>query len=316
MKKQMEITRRKLLLGGSADLGASALLGPQKAMAADGVVTPFSNYNGNALLPPGRIGIQLYTVRDQIENLGFARTFEILRGIGFTSVEFAGYTQGTGPITTKEIRKLLTANDLIGIGSHAAQDDASIKAAVDLDLPYTGIAILFPQGGDRAGWEQTAEAMNAFGKKSSKHGVKFYWHLHGPEYAPVLDEPAVRGLDILLEHTDKDYVALEMDIYWAYFFQTTFPGYDPLEYVTKYRDRFELFHVKDGKKDAKGTWSNPGDISDVGQGHIDFERFFQQLGGPLDHWYINERDNADRHSQGSFCSAQCSYLYMRYGLRR
>ena len=57
-------------------------------------------------------------------------------------------------------------------------------------------------------------------------------------------------------------------------------------------------------------------MSDVGQGSIGFEDFFAAVGRPKASWYLNERDNAADHAQGSFCSAQASYLYMRYGLRR
>jgi sugar phosphate isomerase/epimerase len=106
-----------------------------------------------------------------------------------------------------------------------------------------------------------------------------------------------------------------MDIYWAYFFQSTFPGYDPIDWVRDHRDRFPLFHVKDGTLGPTGGFAG-GEISDVGQGNIPFEDFFSSVGGARKSWYMNERDNASDHAQGSFCSAQASYLFMRYGLRR
>ena len=315
------ISRRQMLSAGAV-VGAGAVLAASapKVSAAESSadaakVTPFSNVTGDALLPPNRIGLMLYTVRDQIESLGFAKVLETVAGMGFNAVEFAGYTQGTGPISFKQLRRLLEANGLTPVGCHGNLDDAAIDAAVKLDLPYTGTAFEVPSGTNTAAWEQLAADYNAFGKKASKHGVKGYLHIHGPAYAPVADNPEVRGLDILLEQTDPKFFAFQMDIYWAYFFRSSFPGYDPIEYVKQNRDRFPLFHVKDGTANESGDFAG-GQMTDVGQGNIPFEDFFSTVGRPRSSWYLNERDSASDHPQGSFCSAQCSYLYMRYGLRR
>ncbi len=312
---------RRQLLGAGAVVSAGALLAASPAGAVKKTseqrakVTPYSNVTGDALLPPDRIGLMLYTVRDQVESLGFAKVFETVAGMGFNAVEFAGYTQGTGAITPKKIRKLLAANGLTPVGSHGNLDDAAIKAAVDLDLPYTGTAFEIPSGTDTAAWEQLAADYNAFGERAAKHGIKGYLHIHGPAYGPVADNPDKRGLDILLEHTDPKLFAFQMDIYWAYFFQSSFPGYDPIDWVRDNRARFPLFHVKDGTPGPDGGFGG-GEMSDVGQGAIPFEDFFTAVGRPRLSWYLNERDNAADHPQGSFCSAQASYLYMRYGLRR
>ena len=314
---------RRQLLGAGAVVSAGAVLAastPKKVAAAEPStrapkVTPFSNETGDALLPPNRIGLMLYTLRDQVESVGFAEVFETVAGMGFNSVEFAGYTQGTGAISFKQLRRLLDANGLTPVGSHGNLDDAAIDAAVKLNLPYTGTAFEIPSGNSTAAWEQLAADYNAFGEKAAKHGVKGYLHIHGPAYAPVADNPSIRGLDILLEQTDPKVFAFQMDIYWAYFFQSSFPGYDPIDWVRDNRDRFPLFHVKDGTPGPSGGFAG-GEISDVGQGSIPFEDFFTSIGRPGYSWYLNERDNASDHPQGSFCSAQASYLYMRYGLRR
>jgi sugar phosphate isomerase/epimerase len=313
---EQAITRRQLL-GAGAVVGAGAVLAsPATAVAkttslSQAKVTPFSNVTGDPLLPPNRIGLMLYTVRDQVDSLGFATVFETVAAMGFNAIEFAGYTQGTGDISIKRIRRLLEANGLTPVGCHGNLDDAAIEAAIQLDMPYTGTAFEVPSGTNTAAWEQLAADYNAFGKKASKHGVKGYLHIHGPAYAPVADNPSIRGLDILLEQTDPAYFAFQMDIYWAYFFIQTFPGYDPITWVKDNRDRFPLFHVKDGIPDE-----GEPDFRDVGQGSIPFEEFFTKVGGRRKSWYLNERDSAADHPQGSFCSAQASYLYMKYGLRR
>lgn len=309
MSDKVKLSRRRLF-GAGAIVGAGALL-PGTAASAD---TKYSNRTGDPLLPEGRIGLMLYTVRDQIESKGFAKTFEAVADMGYNAVEFAGYSQGTGDITFRQLRNLLDANGLKAVGSHGNLDEAAIDAAVKLGMPYTGTAFEVPEyGTTRAGWEQLAEDYNAFGRKAARQGVKGYVHLHGPAYGPTSDEPDKRGLDVLLANTDPDVFNFQMDIYWAYFFRATFPGYDPIDWVKEHRNRFPLFHVKDGTRDEGG---NINGITDVGQGNVPFERFFSAAGKPFSSWYLNERDNASEHARGSFCSAQCSYLYMRYGLRR
>lgn len=304
------ISRRKFLAAGTV-AGAGTIVGLPQAFARPGAVTPFSNVSGDPLLPRDLIGLMLYTVRDQVEDKGFAEVFETIAGMGYTAVEFAGYSQGTGEITLRQIRRLLEANGLRAVGSHGSLDDDAIKAAVALDMPYTGTAFEIPRDTSRAGWEQLAADYNAFGERAAKHGVKGYLHIHGPAYGPVADEPSIRGLDILIEQTDPKVFSFQMDIFWAYYFQNIFPGYDPITWVKENRDRFPLFHVKDGLRDEERI-----DHRDVGQGNIPFEQFFSKISGPRKSWYLNERDNAANHPQGSFCSAQASYLFMRYGLRR
>lgn len=319
---------RRHLLGASAVVGAGAVLPTLPAAAAPKgkrrpkKTTPFSNVTGHALLPKKRIGIMLYTLRDQVQSVGFAQTFETVAGMGFNAVEFAGYTQGTGAITLKQIRRLLDANGLTPVGAHGNLDDEAIAAAVELDMPYTGIAFEFPSGTDTAAWERLAADYNAFGERAAKHGVVGYLHPHGPAFAQVSDNPDKRGLDILLEHTDPKVWAFQMDIFWAYFFRNTFGDYDPIDWIRDHRDRFPLFHVKDGIPAAGDNVAelpretSAVDFRDVGQGNIPFEDFFSALRRRKGSWYLNERDNAADHPQGSFCSAQASYLYMRYGLRR
>ncbi|HVM20627.1 MAG TPA: sugar phosphate isomerase/epimerase [Egibacteraceae bacterium] len=332
MTEQPTLSRRRLL-GAGAVVGAGALVGAApaaasatasttQAKAARAKTTPFSNITGKALLPPKRIGLMLYTVRDQIESLGFARVFETIAGMGYNAVEFAGYSQGTGPVAPKKLRRLLDANGLTPVGAHGNLDDAAIAAAVDLNMPYTGIAFEIPSGTDTAAWERLAADYNAFGRRAAKHGVIGYLHPHGPAFAPVSDNPDKRGLDILLEQTDPKVFAFEMDIFWAYYFTNVFPGYDPIDWIRSHRSRFPLFHAKDGIHSLGDKVANlPRDTGavdhrDVGQGTIPFEKFFSALRRRKRSWYLNERDNAAEHPQGSFCSAQASYLFMRHGLRR
>jgi len=265
--------------------------------------------------------LQLYSVRTPIAEVGFAKVLEAVAEIGFKQVEFAGYTQGSSPeITVKELRALLDANGLVGVGSHVSpSDDASMQAILDdaevLGLPQVGVAMLIPSGlPDTAGWRAAAEQYNRYAELASKRGLSFYMHNHFQEWLPVADDPSKRGIDVLLENTDPRFVHFEMDIYWAYVGRAqSGGGFDPLDdYAIPQRDRIKLFHVKDGRPQRN-------EILDVGEGEIDFQAFFTKLFAQSPdqagrHMYLWERDSADDHPRGAFAAARSSYVNMRYGL--
>src|SRR3954468_12026380 len=117
---------RRALLGAGAGAAASVALSTRTGSAIAKTVAPAP------ILPADRIACQLYSVRDQIDSIGFAKVFRTLAGIGYRSVEFTQYTQQAGPITLAEIRALLKANGLTAVGSHVSpSDDASMAQILD-----------------------------------------------------------------------------------------------------------------------------------------------------------------------------------------
>jgi sugar phosphate isomerase/epimerase len=322
------VSRRGFLAGG-AGLAAGALVG-----GASSGVTPASAADKTVvggLFPPERIGLQLYSVADQVSGPGFAKTLEELAKIGFKRVEFAGYTQGSTPeITLKQLRQLLDDNGLEPIGSHVSpSDDESMKRIIEeasiLRIPNVGISLPLPtQGPTAAGWTALSQEYNRYGEMAAKQGIGFYLHNHFHEWLPTPDDPTKRGEDVLLAETDPRYVFFEMDIYWSYVGQWQsgqILQFDPLhDYAIPHRDRYKFFHVKDGKKDVTGGFTDAlNDIVDAGQGNIDFQGFFDTLFAQSPdevdkHWYIWERDTASSHPRGSLAAARASYAYIRYGL--
>lgn len=335
------VTRRDLLRMGGAAAAGIAVAGNVGVAGARGKkkrkgrtkALPSAGTN----LPADRIGIQLYSVRDQLSSsAGFAKLLPRIAEIGFKGVEFAGYNNEK----PQQIRTILKDYGLTPVGNHGNLDDASIEAAAIIGMPYTGTAFEIPTHGIHSdGWKQLANDYNVFGERASRSGVKGYLHLHGPAYAVVPDNPLKRGLDILLEETDPRYFVFEMDIYWAYFFQSYLGGagllFDPSEWVVNNRSRFPLFHVKDGKEWVKGTaptgqpmtvqgaplggggsmgptYPLSDGITDIGQGDVPFKKFFGNMGEVHKHWYLWERDTASSNPHGSLTSARASYLMLRH----
>ena len=333
MEAKRTLSRRGFVAGATG-AAAAATLGPL-APAAPGHGRG-GHHGGDRLLPRDRIGIQLFTVRDQVAALGFDAVFDRLSDIGYREIEFAGYNAQGRRWTNDELRRLLRRYRLRGIGSHVnyysadptaysfvTQLDQVLEDADEIGLPYIGTASRPGQryGETVDGYRRAAEDFNRFGAAARARGMRFYHHHHSEEFAV---ENGDRLYDVLLEETDPRLVFFEFEIFWSHVGQTRFPGFKPYEYPWNMPERFPLFHVKDGI-DFSGTGAPPPlpgpssfgwQMRDVGDGDIAFEPFFAGL-DTGDHHYVIERDTAPdpvANPAGSFSTAVRSYKYLT-GLR-
>jgi len=315
------LTRRELL-AASAGLAAGAAaitVLPGSAFASNGVT-----------VPPGKRGIQLYTVRDVITrtpnaatgvNGGFRFVFEQLAAMGYSQVEFAGYTQSTSilgrQITPAEIRQLMDDNGLVANGSHISFSDSTIEAQLDiaetLGMPHLGTASIPTNGRRKSDWEQAAVNFNRWGAAAAARGIKLYQHNHHSEYNFVLDagpldangnptgSTGLRGLEYFFTLVDPELVWFEMDIYWAFVAQHRYQNYtdangatqtnifDPLATVLPMPHRFPLFHVKDG---APANNADGYNFVPVGTGVLPLREFLNAVPQKGYHYPNYEQDNA------------------------
>ncbi|MGW5336141.1 sugar phosphate isomerase/epimerase family protein [Streptomyces bauhiniae] len=325
------LTRRGML-GVAAGATAAALLGPTGPASAATTAPAPTIGRGRPVLPPGRLGIQLYSLRDKVGTLGFAPVFAELEKYGYDEIEFAGYTQGSaGPITLPRLRRLAREHGLTPIGSHVgyyADDPNAYTFAQNLEkvlddaqalgLKHIGTASgPFRYGSTVDAWKRAAEEFNTYGAAARARGMKFYQHNHSDEFAFATDNPKVRLYDVLLAQTDPDLVYLEMDIYWAYAGQFRFSQrpdgtpapFDPLDYVLARPHRYPLFHVKDGVSDPTNEFGYR--MTDVGDGDIDYQRFISTVthlrGQRLAHHWQTEHDSPP--DSLSFARRSSAYLH-------
>jgi sugar phosphate isomerase/epimerase len=311
---QNRLSRRKFLraMGGTAGVLALGPLVPA-AVARE------------RLVPPGKLGVQLFTVRDQLRvdrgGIGFAGLFDVLSSQGYKEVEFAGYNDRSGA-TLADIRAMMDDYGISGIGSHVGYSsflndiDEVLDEAQELGLPYIGTANNPGRyGNTAAGYRQAAEDFNNFGLAAAARGMRWYQHNHDGEFR-FDPETGERLYDVLLAETDPDLVFLQMDIFWAYagqhqYSEWTDPDgnvharpFEPLDYVKACPSRYPLFHVKDGTRNLES--SRGYDFANVGEGDIDFRTFFDEMPKKGYHHFIMERDNASSDPEGSLHSTQVS----------
>ncbi|MGW2801555.1 sugar phosphate isomerase/epimerase family protein [Streptomyces sp. NPDC001221] len=302
---------------GTVAIGAASVAGALPAAAQ--TLAPHAGPQGASLtIPKDAIGIQLYSVRDKVSQLGFRVVFEELSRMGYKEVEFAGYTQNTSilgrQITVQEIRTLLDDNGLraigshIGIGAFRSNLQQELDNAQILGMPNIGTPNAPSDTRTVVAYQAAAQEFNHWGEAATARGLKLYQHNHWAEFAFATDQPAVRLYDVFLENTDSAHVYLEMDVYWAFVGQFRYPGFDPAAYVRKHPYRYTLFHMKDGKTDPKAA--DGYDMTEFGAGDMRYQRFIHAIGPFGNHHGIWEQDTApgtQPDPPGSLGAAQRSY---------
>jgi sugar phosphate isomerase/epimerase len=250
-----------------------------------------------------RIGVQLYSVRDQMEK-DFTGTLERVARIGYKEVEFAGYF-GRPP---QGVRALLDRLGLSAPSSHIGLEllqkdlNAQAQSARAIGHEYVTVpALMEPlMGRAVAGdyWSRTAAEFNRVARALKEQGIGFAYHNHSFEFEPLADGRT--GFDVLLAETDPALVKFELDLFWA-----TFAGRDPVEMFSRHPGRYVMWHVKDmrglaeARREATATGSAMQKmqgaskrLAAVGAGEIDFRRIFAQAStAGLRHFFV-ENDAA------------------------
>lgn len=241
-------------------------------MAAGTAILPQLSCAGAA--PEKRIGLQLYTLRDEIPK-DFVKTMERVAASGYQEVEVFGYSPSTHfwGFSPDAFAEILDSNNLKAISGHYDFDeylgpasslerfDAYIHAASALKHRYLTIPYLNEKLRTSADdYKKLAEKFNRAGEKCQNSGLQLAYHNHDFEFQRFGE---TTGYDILLAETDPGLVKFELDLYWV-----VRAGRDPLELFKQNKGRFELWHVKDMDR------QNPAINTEVGSGSIDFSKIF------------------------------------------
>ncbi|GAB5476075.1 MAG: hypothetical protein Mars2KO_41740 [Maribacter sp.] len=108
---------------------------------------------------------------------------------------------------------------------------------------------------DAEGSYEAARQLNKLGKRAKEAGFGFCWHPHNFEFKNVGN--GLSPFSIIMNHTDPEYVSLQMDTYWM-----VKAGAKPTELLEEYPGRTCMFHLKDISDNGTNTC--------IGSGSIDF----------------------------------------------
>ena len=290
---------------GVAAVGATGWLAADAA-AAD-ARSGGSGGSGGHRVPPERISIQLYTLRNLLA-IDFQGTLAALAQIGYRRVETAGFVGRTAT----EFKAALDAVGIWASSNHVgipqpfdpAAWRTSLANAQVLESRYVvhpAFGINFGTGvvvRDRATWAAFARDLNRAGRMAREAGLRLGYHNHNWEFFRLTDDPSRTAFDVLIEETDPRLVHFEMDLFWV-----VRGARDPVDLLRRLRGRVRQYHVKD--------MNQAGSFEDPGQGLLDFPRIFRTH--QVDE-YIVERDDAGsapRTPQDALVTARVGYQFLR-----
>jgi len=110
---------------------------------------------------------------------------------------------------------------------------------------------------------ELTEKLNRAGKLLKAGGIRFLYHNHNCEFRKV--ETGETAFQLILEHTDPQYVNFEFDSYWP-----AEAGVCPLEMMDKLGTRMKLYHINDRGSRVTGPKSSilKSDCMELGYGNM------------------------------------------------
>ena len=108
-----------------------------------------------------------------------------------------------------------------------------------LELPYITVdRIPEEKWPGTSGFSEAVDVISRIGRICKEEGVQLLYHNHGYDLMHVVD--GVPMLDLLLDAIDPALLQFQPDLGWI-----ALGGGDPVHYLTKYRDRCPVIHLKD-----------------------------------------------------------------------
>ncbi|HZQ27363.1 MAG TPA: sugar phosphate isomerase/epimerase [Acidimicrobiales bacterium] len=203
------------------------------------------------------IAVQLYTLRQQVADLGLARVLERVAAIGYGGVELAGL----GGLAPQEVRSIVADLGMVVSSAHVTLPVGADAQAVLDEQEAVGNTVLIAGGGpaDVSSVEvahQLADRFNEAAAHAAERGMTVGYHNHWWELDTPID--ARRSpYELLLERLVPS-VFMEVDIYWA-----QVGGCDPIQLVAALGPRARYLHVKDGPIEPRTP------MTAVGAGRMD-----------------------------------------------
>lgn len=186
-------------------------------------------------------GLQLYSVRDVTEN-DLEGTLKKIAEIGYRYVEFAGFFGHSA----EEVKAMLDRYGLIVSGTHSGLGDldADFEGTVKYHKTIGNTNYIVPGAPTWTAEEldETIEKMNKYQPMLAAEGIRLAYHNHDGEFRPNADGQIPH--EEMERRTNIDF---QIDTFWAFV-----AGKDPVEVITRLKDRVHVIHLKDGLRSGHG----------------------------------------------------------------
>jgi sugar phosphate isomerase/epimerase len=276
-----QLLTRRMAITAAGGLAAGGL-----AMALTGCAHYFEAHGLS-----GRVGLQLYSLRDQFGK-DVPGTMDQIHNWDIKYVELAG-TYGQTP---EDFNQQLLAHHLDAVSGHFSFDEwakdpeAVLRQAKVFGLRYVGCAWIPHEGPfDEAACRKAIAVFNRAGELAAAQNMTFFYHTHGYEFEPFADGTL---FDLLVRQTDMQNVKFEMDIFWV-----AHAGQDCAKLLEKYPERWELMHLKDMRKGTpngmlNGSSDTRNDVI-LGTGELDLPGILHAAEQDKVKYYFIEDESPD-----------------------
>lgn len=186
-------------------------------------------------------GLQLYSVRDVTES-DLEGTLKKVAEIGYRYVEFAGFFGHSA----EEVKAMLDRYGLIVSGTHSGLGDldADFAGTVKYHKTIGNTNYIVPGAPTwtAAELDETIEKINKYQPMLAAEGIRMAYHNHDGEFKPNADGQIPH--EEMERRTNIDF---QIDTFWAFV-----AGKDPVEVITRLKDRVHVIHLKDGLRNGHG----------------------------------------------------------------
>ena len=199
------------------------------------------------------LGLQLYSLRDMVGDEGIRKTLEVVANMGYTHLETADYRNGKfyGE-NPADLKKMVEELGMQLTSSHLSRNitedrnadmawwNTAVEAHSEAGMKYM-VVPSSPLRGENATFDNVkryCDYFNDIALLTAGSNMQFGYHNHAFEFENKVN--GVPVFDMMLEQTNPAHVTFQLDVYWI-----KMGGYDPVEYMKKYANRFKLLHIKD-----------------------------------------------------------------------
>ncbi|MWC26963.1 sugar phosphate isomerase/epimerase family protein [Paenibacillus sp. MMS18-CY102] len=228
------------------------------------------------------IGVQLYTVRDEMEK-DVEGTLRKVKALGFDAVEFAGYFN----VPAEQMRAWL---DEIGLKAFSTHVDLTrlrndlqgeIAYAKAIGVKYIPCSYIQPE--DRQNlddWKGIVAFLKETAEEVSRHGLQFCYHNHEFEFETKFED-GKSVYETLFETIGENDMKIELDVCWVQYAKE-----DTIATIEHYAGRIPLLHAKDFKR----AEDNSMITLRLGTGEVNLPAVLEAAGKAGVEWLIVEQD--------------------------
>ncbi|GAA1672877.1 sugar phosphate isomerase/epimerase [Glycomyces endophyticus] len=276
-----------------------------------------------------RIGVQCFTLREEIASRGVYDTFRAVRDIGYRTAEVSAV-----PMTKEHVAELVRVREELGFefasisGGLTGEESLTtafgkfVDDAQALGADMIRIGMLPAESmRDPAAVAAFADACQEVAVRLADHGIRLHYHNHHVDFAKYDGRYL---LDVVAERSPL--VGLEIDAHWV-----QRGGLDPVRTLRKYAGRVSMVHLKDYRiarlPDEVYAALDAGDrepwqeamgrivqFAEVGEGNLDFPSIIDTaVAIGADHLLVEQDEWYGRTALDCLATSYRNLVAMGYG---